>query len=91
MNGELKAENEEKLENFALWTALQNQKANIPLLKEAVEELCQMLTQKSAGQRKNRPKDVPFYSLPRIKMTILVEATTLVLSGVLDGLERADE
>jgi hypothetical protein len=50
-----------------------------------------MLTQKTAGQSKNKPKDVPFDSLPRIKMTVLVEATALVLSGALDELERADE
>lgn len=91
MNDELKKDTEERLENFALWTALRNQKPNIPLLKEAVDELCHMLTQKTAGQRKNKPKDVPFDSLPRIKMTVLVEATALVLSGALDELERADE
>ena len=91
MNDELKAKAEENIENFALWTAFQNQKPNIPLLREAVNELCHMLTQKTAGQRKNKPKDVPFDNLPRIKMTILVEATALVLSGALDELERADE
>lgn len=91
MNDELKKDTEERLENFALWMALRNQKPNIPLLKEAVDELCHMLTQKTAGQRKNKPKDVPFDSLPRIKMTVLVEATALVLSGALDELERADE
>lgn len=91
MNDKLKKNTEERLENFALWTAFQNQKPNIPLLKESVDELCHVLTQKTAGQRKNKPKDVPFDNLPRIKMTILVEATALVLSGALDGLERADE
>lgn len=91
MNNELKAKAEENLENFALWTAFQNQKPNIPLLKEAVDELCHMLTQKTAGQRKNKPKDVPFDILPRVKMTILVEATVLVLSGVLDRLEEHND
>ena len=87
INDKLKENMEEGLENFALWTALKNQKPNIPLLREAVDELCHMLTQKTAGQRKNKPKDVPFDSLPRVKMTILVEATALVMSGALDGLE----
>lgn len=87
INDKLKENMEEGLENLALWVALKNQKPNIPLLREAVNELCHMLTQKTAGQRKNKPKDVPFDSLPRVKMTILAEATALVMSGALDGLE----
>lgn len=87
INDKCKGNMEEGLENFALWTAFQNQKPNIPLLREAVDELCHMLTQKTAGQRKSKPRDVPFDSLPRVKMTILAEATALVLSGALDGLE----
>lgn len=87
INDKLKENMEEGLENLALWAALKNQKPNIPLLREAVNELCHMLTQKTAGQRKNKPKDVPFDSLPRVKMTILAEATALVMSGALDGLE----
>lgn len=87
----MKAKTEENMENIALWTALQKQNPNVPLLREAVDELCRLLTQKTAGQRKNKPQDIPFESLPRIKMTILCEATALVLSGVLDKLECADE
>ena len=34
MNDEPEKDTEERLENFALWTALRNQKPNIPLLKE---------------------------------------------------------
>ena len=42
-----------------MWSFMQmgGLKANYPALKEACMELRQMLMQKTAGQRKDRPKD----------------------------------
>lgn len=81
---------ESGLENLVFWAGMHKQKPNIPLLKEAVEELCHMMQQKTAGQRRDKPQDVPFEALPRLKMTILCEAAALVLSGALDRLEEVE-
>lgn len=77
------------LEDFSMWTMLQRggQKSNISVLKELVNEWVQMVTQKTAGQRKDRPKDLSWDNLERVKMGILCEAVALVLSGDLDKLE----
>ena len=40
-----------------------------------------MMMHKTAGQRKDRSKDIPFENLARIKNTIIIEAMALVLSG----------
>lgn len=90
IDSELKETMEAGLENLAFWAGMRKQKPNIPLLKEAVEELCHMMQQKTAGQRRDKPQDVPFEALPRLKMTILCEAAALVLSGALDSLEEAN-
>lgn len=44
-----------------------------------------MMTQKTAGQRKDHPKDISFDNLERVKATIIVEAMALVLSGDLEN------
>lgn len=44
-------------------------------------ELRQMLMQKTAGQRKDRPKDLSWDNLERVKVTIICEAMALVFSG----------
>ena len=81
---------------LAIWTYLQpghGQQANIPLLKEAVHDLCQMTMQKTAGQKKPNgkgkyaEKDLSWDNLERVKFTIICEAVLLVLSGKLDELE----
>ena len=66
-----------------MWAFLQmgKQKANYPALKEYCLQLRQMMLQKTAGQRKNEPKDISFDDLPRIKNCIIMEAMALVLSG----------
>lgn len=76
------------LEDFLMWAALQNkgEKANIPLLKELVQDWIKMTTQKTAGQRGG--KDLSWDNLERVKMGILCEAVALVLSGKLDELEE---
>lgn len=40
-----------------------------------------MIMQKTAGQRKDRPKDIPWENWERVKVTIICEAMALVLSG----------
>ena len=69
-------------------------KPNIPALKSAVKDLCQMTMQKTAGQRsrsgkKYRDRDLDIAAnLERVKFTIIAEATLLVLSGKLDKLKE---
>ena len=66
-----------------MWSMLQlgGIKSNYPAVKEACMELRQMMMQKTAGQRVDKPHDIPFDNLERIKATIIVEAMALVLSG----------
>ena len=70
-----------------MWSMLQlgGIKSNYPALKEACLELRQMMTQKTAGQRADKPHDIPFDNLERIKAAIIVEAMALVLSGDYEG------
>lgn len=81
------------LEDFSMWAMLQQggQKSNIPALKELVGEWVQIVIQKTAGQRKDRSKDLSWENLERIKMGILCEAVALVLSGDLDKLEKLND
>jgi hypothetical protein len=76
------------LEDFSMWAAYRagGQTANIPALKELVNQWIQMATQKTAGQRGG--KDLSWDNLERVKMGILCEAVALVLSGKLDELEE---
>lgn len=80
---------------LALWSFLQpgaHHKPNVGALKEAVEQLCQMTMQKTAGQENPRTgkkygnKDISWDNLERVKFTIICEAVLLVLSGKLDSL-----
>ena len=65
------------------------QKANIPALKESVYRLIGMTTQKTAGQKGYaKKKDINWDSLDMELMRIVIEATSLVLSGELDKLEE---
>ena len=70
-------------------------KPNITALQLAVADLCRMVTQKTAGQK--RPGSDKKYcerdlsvaeNLERVKFTIIAEATLLVLSGKLDELKE---
>lgn len=64
------------------------QKANIPALKEAVYDLIRMTTQKTAGQEKYGARDdIPWEELDMTLWTVVIEATSLVLSGKLDEME----
>lgn len=77
----------EKWENDLLdttWAFMQmggGLKANYPALKRACLEMRKMMTQKTAGQRKDRPQDLPWDNLERVKVTIICEAMALVFSG----------
>lgn len=78
------------LTEMALWGFLQpgsHQKPDIPALKEAVNDLCRMTMQKTAGQRKGKKGDISWDNLERVKFTIICEAVLLVLSGKLDKME----
>ena len=85
----------EKLEDgikSLMWGFLMDrgQEANIPALKEYVYDLIQATTQKSAGQNKKLQvkRHINWKELDMIFMSIVIEATTLVLSGELDKLEE---
>ena len=71
-----------------MWSFLMDkgQQANIQALKEYVYDLIGMTTQKDAGQRKAK-KSISWDELEMTLMSIVIEATALVLSGELDKLE----
>ncbi len=58
--------------------------ADILLLKDSCERLRRMMTQKTAGQRRDKPEDVSFDELDVITNSIVLGAMTLYLSGKLD-------
>lgn len=72
------------------WAFIQmgSQQANIPYLIECCGQLQQLMTQKTAGQRKDKSKDINFYELDRICNSIVMEAMCLYLSGELDYLSE---
>lgn len=66
------------------------QKANIPALKEYVYDLIGMTTQKTAGQKQYAKKDhIDWDELDMTMMSIVIEATALVLSGELDKITES--
>ena len=83
------------LEELGIWAAFQpgaHHKPNIKALKQAVNDLCHLTMQKTAGQKKHaKAGDLSFDDLDGIKWTILIEAVILVLSGKLDGMEDESE
>ncbi len=78
-----------------MWKFLMDggQKENIPALKEYVYDLIKMTTQKSAGQNEKLQAKghIDWKELDMTLMSIVIEATCLVLSGKLDGLEDKPE
>ena len=72
-----------------MWSFLMDkgQKTNIAALKENVNDLIKATTQKTAGQRNNKRSDINWEELDMTLWSIVIEATALVLSGALDGLE----
>ena len=71
-----------RLENAmidTMWSFLQmgGLKSNYPALKKACMELRQMIMQKTAGQRKNRPQDMSWDNLERVKAYYDVDIAAL--------------
>ena len=78
------------LEDFTMWAMLKDmgQCFEPDVLEELVRQWIQMATQKTAGQRKDKARDVNWDNLERVKMGILGESVALVLSGKLDKLKE---
>ena len=76
-----------------MWKFLMDngQEANIPALKEYVYDLIKMITQKTAGQRATAKNDISWDELDMTIMSIVIEATCLVLSGELDKIPQTEE
>lgn len=74
-----------------MWYFLMNgsQKSDITGLKEAVYDLIGMTTQKTAGQRKIKDH-ISWDDLDMTIMTIVIQATCLVLSGDLDKISEEE-
>jgi hypothetical protein len=73
-----------------MWKFLMDrgQKSNVPALKEYVYDLIGMTTQKTAGQKGYAAKDhINWDNLDMTIMSIVIEATALVLSGDLEKIE----
>ena len=73
-----------------MWTMFKTfgQKPNIPALRKSVYDLIRMSTQKTAGQRSDKAKDISWEdNLDMTLWTIVIEACALVLSGELDDSE----
>lgn len=84
---------EQKIEQLdTMWDFLKyqhGQQADIPALMGHLNDLRQLMTQKSAGQPKYSKADyVSFDDLDTIVNCIVIEAMQLYLSGDLDRLER---
>lgn len=60
-------------------------------LKRSVQRLLKMMTQKTAGQRKNKPEDINWIEIYPTMNEIVLRAIELVLSGRLDELEVKHE
>jgi hypothetical protein len=77
-----------------MWQFLmtKGQKANVPQLKEYVYDLIQMTTQKTAGQpRYAKAEHIDWRNLDMVLMSIVIEATALILSGELDNTVESQE
>ena len=74
-----------------MWTFLQMgrcQKSNIPKLKEAIQDLIKMMSQKSSGKNN---KDINWEeNFDMTIITIICESVELYLSGDLDKLEEVE-
>lgn len=64
--------------------------ADISSLKENCEILRRMLTQKTAGQRRDKHNDADFHTLDAVTNNITIGAMVLYLSGTLDTLTPAE-
>lgn len=76
-----------------MWSFLSmgGQKANYPALKDACLQLRKMIMQKTAGQRRDRPKDLRFEDMETLCKIIVCEAMALVLSGEYEEVSNNDK
>ena len=88
MNMDRNKVNEDAIEAMWAFLRLGGQKANIQALRENCEAMRRMLEQKTAGQRAEKPRDIPFEEIDGVENGIVIEALALYLSGALDKLER---
>lgn len=72
-------------EDLTMWAMLQDEGQHFDpdLLEALVRDWIQLVTQKTAGQRKDKKSDLSWDNLERLKTGILGEAVALVLSGKL--------
>ncbi len=86
---EMPKEIKDTMWGFLMWG---EQKANIPALEDAVEELCHAAAQKNAGQKPYaKTTDIDWRGLDWTMWRIVIEATALVLSGELDKLKESED
>lgn len=84
----------ENLDNGQLelmWNFLRfgKQKPNVPALKEHLDAIRQCMIQKTAGQRKDDPKEyINMNDIGTHINCVVIEAMCLYLSGALDKLEQ---
>lgn len=60
---------------------------NVDILEEACGDLLQMLQQKTAGQRADKPKDISLENLERVQAIIIIETLALYENGLLEGID----
>lgn len=60
--------------------------ADLAALKDNCEQLRHLLTQKTAGQRRDKREDIDFHELDAITNNIVIGAMVLYLSGGLDAI-----
>lgn len=71
---------------FVRMGSYQLHQADIFSLKDNCEQLRHLLTQKTAGQRRDKREDIDFHELDAITNNIVIGAMVLYMSGSLDAL-----
>lgn len=71
---------------FVRMGGYQLHQADISSLKDNCEQLRHLLTQKTAGQRRDKREDIDFHELDAITNNIVIGAMVLYISGSLDAL-----
>ena len=81
---------EDSLDTMFAMLMMGKQKSNIPVLKEHLDKLRRLLTQKTAGQQPYaKSSDVDFAEIWTVCNVIVIETMCLYLSGDLDRIEEA--
>lgn len=72
---------------YLLGNFMGSMEPNVDILKEACGDLLQMLQQKTAGQRADKPKDISLENLERVQAIIIIETLALYENGLLEGID----